>query len=435
MKSQARLLALSMVVASMRGESHAEVRDRISEAQPEIARAYDQLARGCDRVGILCRLKAAPARVTGDSEGDVLRQTIVQGVELAIRQERNRSCLPCQSVERAVVSLIDSQKPSHYWLHHAGYFQTGITEELSRVVDPFDRVLALGERAIPALIEHLNNRALTRIVLMSDDAGDWPYVFRMHDVALCLIEKISRCYFDVDAENLESSKQHVARWWHETRSRVPLDRMKWQFAYTSGISLQLMFEEFRKLGQVDYLKSSLKAKWSFRPEGDVWNHQQVRDREIAADLLGYLGELVEMEGCIRSIQHGTGVPYDKTLWYIFRFGEEEHFRVVADAARRHCRENNVDAISEIYRCVTDSRREHRIVVLESLLESKDTVGEGTHPIATYKHDGVVRYCDAAMHYLREAGKVSAFELTWPTEVRDRAIREYLQESQNSHMPK
>ena len=72
----------------------------------------------------------------------------------------------------------------------------------------------------------------------------------------------------------------------------------------------------------------------------------------------------------------------------------------------------------------DSNKEGASLVLEAFLPCSDSI-EQFHTLSTHPHAGVLRYCDAAMYYLKNRGKVPEFEITWPPEKRDAAIGAYL----------
>lgn len=280
--------------------------------------------------------------------------------------------------------------------------------------DPLDQIVAFGEAAIPELIERLDDKSYTRILMTSWSAGDWPYVLPTNYAALCIIEKLTGCYFDLEPGKAALGKQHAAKWWRETAGASSLERMKWQFPHISTMGMEFMFERLLEQGEDEFLKAVLKDKCT-----TFWQRTE-------AFLLVRLGEYVCVDQCKEFITDPKYVIDSTPVLYLTACGEEEHFRFLAEVVQRGLAGKMHEAtyLSQIFLSASGSRKEAATLVLEAFLRSEESI-EGQHSISTHKHTGTLRYRDAAMYYLKERGQVRVFELRWPREKRDAAIQNYL----------
>ena len=291
-----------------------------SEVRPNLAKAFHALSVGKTRETIVQNLRKA---LDSESKMEDARrkatEEAIAGIEAAMRAERKLKALKKDTPQHLVACLIDSSKPSHVWRHLPGSYHADWHKKNGQT-DAFDQVLALGEKAMPALIDRLDDPSYTRIVMRSLQ-GDWPYILGMNHVALCLIEKITGCYFTYD--DPARCKAHVRQWWSANKNRSRLERMKWQFPHSTGIAMEFMFKELKQNGEEEFLKAALRRRY-----------RSIHYTRLEARLLAELGEYVAFQECEARLTDERRVVNSDVVLHLNGYGGKKQFQALADTVRR-----------------------------------------------------------------------------------------------------
>ncbi len=110
-------------------------------------------------------------------------------------------------------------------------------QEEFEYTEPAVRILKRGRRMIPHLIAALDDRTATRCTNMTKNTNIPSMVFRRCDIAMALLEAMSRCKFytadrntwfsDLDKALRDETTALARQWWEETQSLGNLESRSW----------------------------------------------------------------------------------------------------------------------------------------------------------------------------------------------------------------
>jgi hypothetical protein len=194
-----------------------------------------------------------------------------------------------------------------------------------------DAIVKIGRPAVPALIEHLSDRRVTRSVGGDGMAGRL-YVLRVQDVALECTERILGLWFHngryFSEENESERRQVIAEiqaWWDKNGAKSPVEGF---IAYLDKHPGDL--DTLRKIEAIDPKAVDSRAiikKWAVDlPAGLL---------PRLAIALAERGDLTLIDTLRRErLSRGRAAPDDECVWALLRFGNADDFRYLRAAARK-----------------------------------------------------------------------------------------------------
>jgi hypothetical protein len=268
----------------------------------------------------------------------VLRQQVAEFPQFTASTVENPDALPPEKRAAYLADrLQEVREPNIY---------SGISVE--------DTLTGLGRAAIPALIEHLRDRRLTRVTglhrsFSSSFRADSFTVLRVQDLALAALEKISKVRFiegrRMGSEPLFSARDEMAReriassveaWWKENAGK---SSVHWRLAQLESLSITERLREVAECERLDPQATNYVAmlkSWSAQAGG-----YSLRELARALEARGDLSLLPRLR---QSWERGL---FDE-VELLLKHGTAEDFGLLRDAERKRRFEQTADGRNSLY---------------------------------------------------------------------------------------
>ena len=239
--------------------------------------------------------------------------------------------------------------------------------------------MKIGRPAVPALIEHLSDRRVTRSVGGGGMSNASLHVLRVQDIVLACIERIldlpfyrrysTSSYFSTDTE--AGRKQVIAEiraWWEKNGAKSPVDGF---VAFLDGHPGDL--DTLRKIEAIDPKAVDSRAiikKWAVDLDAGLLPR--------LARALAERGDLALIDALRRQrLPPGHTAP-EEYVWTLLRYGNAEDFRYLRASARKSLEAGGGFGTSGFFSSVasgvTDSRNPLAVPILVDLLDQRSITG-------------------------------------------------------------
>ncbi len=249
-----------------------------SPVNAAVRQAVEKLAAGEPHAVIADELEATLSAEAADgapAESPETREVLDSATALlrdlrraAQIQKTIKSVRVGASIDDLAAALIDSKLTQdllsdtiRVWVQQVG---SGVGEEISsrwmlaampaefEQMEPAYRLYKRGREAVPALVDLLEDSAATRAVVRPSDGHSLPHVVRRQDIALAVIEAITRCGFHRYARSrgglsggmgtlslLPDPSRHevvteVREWWSQTRDLSPAETLSHRIEHAAA---------------------------------------------------------------------------------------------------------------------------------------------------------------------------------------------------------
>ncbi len=295
--------------------------------------AYKLIAEGGSREEALGKI----AKALETNEGSRYRAKAEQDIahlKLTIEKARKLSYKPEDMQENPAGYLIETRFPLYFvkYRSNRGALAMEIKDPKHRD-DPAAMLVKQGRKAIPDLIDLLDDCSLTRYHPMSGKGG-LHYIPRVNDYAMTIIEHLTRCRFHFDAstsqhfsrkdpEDIAKTKEHVRKWWQENKDRPIIDGIKAQMPHADYYARIEMAQNAIDIGDREYGIFVLK---------DMIFKMEPRPAHIAR-ILAERGDL-SMLGTIFDRAKARNDCDSETAFYLTEIGGRQGWEFLHDVVKK-----------------------------------------------------------------------------------------------------
>ncbi len=203
-------------------------------------------------------------------------------------------------------------------------------------IDPAIRVFKRGREMIPVLLDALEDRTATRSVFMMTGSHRPSVLCLRSDLALALLEAITRCTFyrsggtEWFAQSHEAVRSGVIdlarRWWKETQSLPDLEARGWLIGQIPYDYASTMIEAMIVEGHTDFAIKHLHANL-YEDTGQV--------RPTVAHRLGALGDRSFLNEILMRNSQGE-TPSRHEIDMLVAYGSQREYELLARLVREDC---------------------------------------------------------------------------------------------------
>jgi hypothetical protein len=206
-----------------------------------------------------------------------------------------------------------------------------------------DALVKIDRPAIPALIEQLENRRLTRSIGFWRNFAPDRTVLRYQDVAVECIEEILNIRF----YTVSSTSSYLSNEKPEIRNKVIADIKAWWKAHGQETPLQgqlarlesgSVYDRIDTLHKIEKLDpKAVDPIVTLKRWADEWHKQPDGGRErlvYIADELARRGDLALLPEIRQMVRNSGHSPSNEPVWYILRWGDAEDYQYVLEQSRK-----------------------------------------------------------------------------------------------------
>lgn len=323
----------------------------IDETYKALKKEFEALSKGGSRKESLKNLKETARQHPNSCWRDELLKAI-RAIEKAVTEEITPIDTAGNEIKRLVAALRDAAPD--------GTFVNGtlVRGHFLSMPGPARDLFLKGEKAVPDLIDILDDDTMTRFHEHLMIAGDFPKMLRRSDIALSIIETMFHLQLVERYSGVEKRKdeahwrilpgcrislleleerrdciERIRRWWKETVDQPFEEKMIWQIRHGAGLESQRF--NIRNLGSLGLgLEKALPFVRTLYLEQRAGGYIDV----TLASFLAQSGDLTPLDDVYREAADRSkkNLSITGSLEYLIRYGGRREFSFL----RRHLRQTS-----------------------------------------------------------------------------------------------
>ena len=268
-------------------------------------------------------------------------------------------------------------------VHGAQWSQPGhcVTYGMGEGTQVSDALIKIGRPAVPKLIEHLDDRRLTRSIGFWRNFAPSRVVLRVQDVAVQCIEQIVdiRFYHSSSTSSYLSNEKEEKRravvedikeWWTTNGSKTPLE------GYLARMDRGNIYDRLAVLGKIESIDKT--AVDSIATLNRWAAGEDFRQLPKVAEALARRGDLSLLPAMREMARDQVREIPSECIWFLLKYGTTEDYRMLREATREDIRRGATLGSSRVFASVKagieNSKNPLVVPILVDLLDRREISG-------------------------------------------------------------